>query len=863
MPDYNLIYPLQDSYIHNWLVAGPLQQMISAEEITRYQQNYKLITGFASIKGSGVSLPPVDLGNLGEISENNQSLYWRYMTCGNDHFVNLSRYCATPQFQESWASARISLPARQRGRLQMAMKGFAELWVDDQPTPLVCITKLRMCHAEIEIDLEPGDHCLLIRHYQMGVGNTSSFFSIRLPGLHPDSRVIVPVNLERDQYQKRINLERVADSAYLDQYVFGYMDGDRYNQNESIPLKFTNGFLENGQLTFRLQSIQGSIFQEMTQHSAAGLEFELAKLFPLWSGPHQLSITPIAGDYYQKKLQFQQKEYIYIVRSGYSETGVKKDKQHYLEALDDAGKRRNESVFCEIAKMASSQWDKIHWEYVRSAVIRVRRYEEKSVFDLIGLIGIASRYWKKRKLPQDLIVDIEEAILGYPYLDQIGYLSGLESISDGHSGLLSVCEYLAGQLYPNKTFKKCNLAGGQLQAQAENKVTQWIHDRFSYGFRDWESPQAIEGSLTALSHLVDLAQNEEIRGMATVLMDKIFFSLAANTFLGAHGTTHGNCDTASVLSTRLSPISGITRLMWGMGNYNDHVMGVVSLGCCKKYRLPGLIRKIATDPSPVLWSLEKNEVSPQSRLAQVYGQKEVYKVTYRTRDFMLSSAQDYAAGSLGRREHIWQATLGPDAVVFVNHPFITDESDISEPNLWVGNQILPRVAQWGDLLIAIHQLPEEDWLGYTHAYFPLTKFDEHAFQGNWAFARKGNGYLALSALNGFEFIKTGKTAFRELRSTGKDQVWICQMGQALLDVDFMNFQTKILAMDCQDSKGSITLKSIRGDAIRFGWEGAFNVNNQEIPLHWENHIQNSYCIAEHPAQQIEVIYKKEGIRLTI
>ena len=58
----------------------------------------------------------------------------------------------------------------------------------------------------------------------------------------------------------------------------------------------------------------------------------------------------------------------------------------------------------------------------------------------------------------------------------------------------------------------------------------------------------------------------------------------------------------------------------------------------------------------------------------------------------------------------------------------------------------------------------DDWLGFTHAYFPARVFDEHAFQGGWAFARTGDGYLALTAARGFEFITTGPTAYRELRS---------------------------------------------------------------------------------------------------
>jgi hypothetical protein len=533
------------------------------------------------------------------------------------------------------------------------------------------------------------------------------------------------------------------------------------------------------------------------------------------------------------------------------------------DALEDAGQRRNESVFCEIAKMALGQWDKIHWEYVHAALKRVQRSHAGNIYDVIGLLGILGRFWKKKKIPADLMVEIPEEILRYDYSKDEGASSSEAGIPGEFDGLLFTCGYLAGQLFPEHQFISSNLSGRQLQAQSESHIKQWIHAKFTHGFREWDSAKLIESILTALSHLVDLAHDDAICEMAVVLMDKIFFTLATNSFYGAFGSTHGSSDTASVLSCRLSPITGISRLMWGMGNYNDHVMGVVSLACCKKYRLPAVIRRIAMNPSPVLWNLERHELPLQAEFPGLPGEREVFKVTYRTRDFMLSSAQDYAPGKPGKREHIWQATLGPDAVVFVNHPFITDESDIPEPNMWVGNHKLPRVAQWGDFLFAFYQVPENDWLGYTHAYFPLTKFDEFAFTNNWAFARKDEGYLALSALNGFELVKTGKSAYRELRSNGQNQVWICQMGHTLLDRDFQTFQAKVLAMDCQQVNGRCQLRNVRGDSIEFGWEGAFLVNGQEMPLKWEKHIQNQYCIADHPAIQIDIISNQSGIRLKI
>jgi hypothetical protein len=181
--------------------------------------------------------------------------------------------------------------------------------------------------------------------------------------------------------------------------------------------------------------------------------------------------------------------------------------------------------------------------------------------------------------------------------------------------------------------------------------------------------------------------------------------------------------------------------------------------------------------------------------------------------------------------------------------------------VWAGNGVLPRAAQWGDVLIALYQLPADDWLGFTHAYFPAAAFDETAFRGQWAFARKGQGYAALYAAGGLTFITLGQTAYRELRSPGPENVWVCHMGQAQLDGSFEAFQSKIMAMDCACSGLSASLKSLRGDTLSFNWEAPLLINGEPQPLDPARHIENPYCLADLPARQIDIVFEQQGLRL--
>jgi hypothetical protein len=228
---------------------------------------------------------------------------------------------------------------------------------------------------------------------------------------------------------------------------------------------------------------------------------------------------------------------------------------------------------------------------------------------------------------------------------------------------------------------------------------------------------------------------------------------------------------------------------------------------------------------------------------------------------MLSSAQDYYPGKPGSREHIWQATFGPQSLVFVTQPGNSGESEAHAPNFWLGNGSLPRVAQWKDALVALYALPEDALLGFTHAYFPTAEFDEYAVRGNTAFARKDNGYLALTASQGLELVEQGRTAFRELRSYGRNAVWVCQMGRAGTDGDFAAFQEKVLAQEMSLDGLHAEFQTLRGERLSFGWEGPLLVNGEEQPLKGFKHFENPYTIAELPCGQMEIRTEEYLLRL--
>jgi hypothetical protein len=219
-------------------------------------------------------------------------------------------------------------------------------------------------------------------------------------------------------------------------------------------------------------------------------------------------------------------------------------------------------------------------------------------------------------------------------------------------------------------------------------------------------------------------------------------------------------------------------------------------------------------------------------------------VTYRTPDYMLSSAQDYRPGEAGAREHVWQATLGPDAIVYVTHPANAHVGDARAPGFWVGNRSLPRAAQWKDTLVAVYSLPEDDWMGFTHAYWPAYAFDESEIRDGWAFARVGDGYVALTAAAGIEPVHSGPGAYHELRSYGQRNTWVCLMGRRAVDGSFEAFQEAVLALDIDLGQDGVQLRTLRGEQLSFGWRGALRIDGSSKAIAGFKHYECPYATVE-------------------
>lgn len=238
-----------------------------------------------------------------------------------------------------------------------------------------------------------------------------------------------------------------------------------------------------------------------------------------------------------------------------------------------------------------------------------------------------------------------------------------------------------------------------------------------------------------------------------------------------------------------------------------------------------------------------------------HGMTEVHIQTYRTASAMLSAAQSYRPGKPGYQQHPWQATFGPDAVVFTSHPGSDDET--ARPNFWAGNGILPRVAQHQHVLICIHHVPASDPFPFSHAYFPRHAFDEVEQRGQWVFGRKGAGYIGLYSQHPPRWLADQHDPAHptvELRADAPTNAWLVELGEESAWGSFAQFIAAVSGAPVVFAGLDVTYDSPSLGRVQFGWHGPLRVAGEHVELHSYPRFLNPYCQAEFGARQYTIRY---------
>ncbi|MEO1444516.1 MAG: hypothetical protein AAFV33_29255, partial [Chloroflexota bacterium] len=158
----------------------------------------------------------------------------------------------------------------------------------------------------------------------------------------------------------------------------------------------------------------------------------------------------------------------------------------------------------------------------------------------------------------------------------------------------------------------------------------------------------------------------------------------------------------------------------------------------------------------------------------------------------------------------------------------------------------------------------ETGMGFSHAYFPTAQFDEWRIDGNWAFARKGDGYIALWSEGDLSLTQQGRHAMQELRSANGGNVWLCHIGRHATDGDFAAFCDAVMANVPVFVDQQVAWQTPQGEKLWVGWNTGLSVNGtlqpraQDYPLY-----ENTYTQTAIGDETMTISHGGESVRLDL
>lgn len=403
----------------------------------------------------------------------------------------------------------------------------------------------------------------------------------------------------------------------------------------------------------------------------------------------------------------------------------------------------------------------------------------------------------------------EEAILGYRYwVDEPGN-DVMWFWSENHVLCFHVSELLAGQLFPDRVFPNSGLTGADHVSLAEQRLSRWFDAAERDGFAEWNSAAYYPIDFIGLFGLWRWA-GTEIAARAEGLLDRLFEMIALH---GSGGVAAGSMGRAYDKELRAGPLTELApfaAVAFGQGWFNPGV-AALPMFCACDYAPPAALADLANPADGTVI---------EARYVQGHGQA-ARLALYKTAHVQLSASVDGAPGQPGHQQHMIdvQAAAAPFARVWLNHPGEDDPWGSNRPSYWAGNGIMPRVAMDAPMAFALFDLGAAPRLPFTHAYAPLSVFDERRAGADWLVLRSGRAGILLKATAPIAGVERGPGQGIELRVGGAQMGWVVQVADLEgTDLDALATEAEAMRLTLGSSPLSLRLDRPSGPGYLLDYE---------------------------------------------
>jgi len=785
---------------------------------------------------------------------------WRYRRAAEDQVIDFSRFNLNPSLMEGWLYAGLESPHAQRIHAELLTIGPARVWLNGAPILHYAemFSYVALQAVPVTLNLSAGWNDLYLYGAMLGWREARLALGLRFV---EDAPLTVKIPIGEVSPEKWANAEQGLDALRVEQFAFPQLPGYLSLASDAEPFAFEAAVtLAIPDLPWAklddLQLPQAVARYTLKAGERAQLPISQSVLESMASvpGENSLSLTlrPTDGT------PIEVRHIIWASSRAFSHAPYGDYESRRQEAREHLA-RMPQDVLAAVAAVETGLATHIDSDAVRLACAFLQNRYDCADFYAIELLALLYRYANTPPLLPADQTSIETTFRDFKFwIDEPG-LDGMCYFTENHQILFHVTAYLTGQLYPDWIFSNSGWSGKTQMERNRPRIEAWILRRLRGGFSEWDSNAYMALDAFAMLALVEFAAEPRLQELAATLLHKIFFMVACQSFRGVLGSTHGRCYVEGLKCARFENTSSLGRIGWGMGIFNGETRATGLLALARRYRLPEVIQKIGADVDTELLTRARSygEFIPESDMHGGYW--DVRTLTYRNADVMLSAALDYRPGEVGIQEHLWQATLSPEAVVFTTYPGNSQQHGNARPNFWAGSVRLPRVGMHGKTVICLYQLEKGVGLGFSHAYFPAKQFDEYEINGQWALARFGAGCVALWGDGALQMTTSGQHAGQELRSSGRGAVWLCYVGGG----DFADFRRRVLAHPPQLKDLGVSWQTPEGEEIAFAWQGALTVDGQAQD--WERfpHYENAYTHTTLDDAQMHIRFGGETLTLDL
>jgi len=426
---------------------------------------------------------------------------------------------------------------------------------------------------------------------------------------------------------------------------------------------------------------------------------------------------------------------------------------------------------------------------------------------------------------------IDRAILGYRYwMDELG--NDVQwYCSENHALLFHTAAYLAGNLFPDARFVRSQRIGRDQSAVGAGRVRAWLDHFEAWEMAEFNSAPYFPIDFKGLCALHALAPDTDISKRAGDVIVRLLEIVARSAHHGILTGAQGRSYEHSLRPARSLELSGISRMLWGKGNYGGrcHTLPLMAL-CLRDHGLsaPAGLGAIASleDDAGWTWTFAQG----QDRFAKLYH--------YKTRDYAMGSAAGYRWGEWGYQETVLHLRFGsdPNAQCWINHPGEVLQSGYGRPSYWGGCGTLPRVHQYRALAVVQFDCSEEQ-PDFTHAWFPRRVFDASRVGTHAALAECDDAFVRISANAPLTEVRGGPSADCELRAAGRRTTWVVRLSDRRACGSLDSFEATFARLSVREAAGGeLVIEDPEYRTVRFLADARIVAEGEVIdPSPWTIH----------------------------